>query len=80
MTFRLRSEAPLGTLSLVGAVVLAGAPLFAGRELKGHDVAAYLLYAQQTAANLREGILLPAWASDLNAGFGGPGLIFYPRS
>lgn len=52
--------------------------MLAGRELKGHDIAAYLIYAQQTAANLREGVLLPAWAGDLNGGFGGPGLIFYP--
>lgn len=62
----------------MAAVLLAGAPLLAGRELGGHDTAAYLIYAQQTAANLRGGLLLPAWASDLNGGFGGPGLLFYP--
>jgi hypothetical protein len=50
----------------------------AGWRLGGHDVAGYLVYAQQTAANFRAGILLPAWASDLNGGFGGPGLVFYP--
>ncbi len=60
------------------AVLLAGAPILSGRELAGHDIGAYLVYAQQTAANLRGGVLLPAWASDLNGGFGGPGLIFYP--
>jgi hypothetical protein len=62
----------------VAAVLLAGFPLLAGRELGGHDTAEYLLHAQQTAANLRGGVLLPAWASDLNGGFGGPGLLFYP--
>ena len=62
----------------MAAVLLAGAPILAGRRLGGHDLAAYLVYAQQTAANLRGGILLPAWAGDLNGGFGGPGLLFYP--
>lgn len=52
--------------------------MLAGRELNGHDIDYYLIRAQQTAANLREGIVLPAWAGDLNGGFGGPGLIFYP--
>ena len=78
MSSRLRSQAIFEVLVLVGAVLLSGAPLLAGRELKGHDITAYLIYAQQTAANLRGGLLLPAWASDLNGGFGGPGLIFYP--
>lgn len=62
----------------MAAVLLAGAPILSGWELAGHDIGAYLVYAQQTAANLRAGVLLPAWASDLNGGFGGPGLIFYP--
>ena len=62
----------------MAAVLLAGAPLLAGRELGGHDTAEYLLHAQQTASNLRGGVVLPAWASDLNRGFGGPGLLFYP--
>lgn len=78
MWSRLRSEGTFGTLVLVVAVLLAGAPLLAGKELRGHDIAAYLIYAQQTAANLRGGSLLPSWAADLNGGFGGPGLIFYP--
>lgn len=59
-------------------MLLAGTPLLAGRELGGHDTTEYLLHAQQTASNLRAGVLLPAWASDLNWGFGGPGLLFYP--
>lgn len=60
------------------AVLLAGAPLLSGRQLGGHDTAEYLIHAQQTASNMRGGVLLPAWASDLNWGFGGPGLLFYP--
>lgn len=75
---RNRRELLTGLPVLVGAVLIAGAPLLAGRELRGHDSAAYLIYAQQVAANVREGIVLPAWASDLNGGFGGPGLVFYP--
>lgn len=60
------------------ATLAAGAPLLGGRVLAGHDMSSYLKYAQQTAANLRGGVLLPAWAADLNGGFGSPGLIFYP--
>ena len=63
---------------VVLAALLAGLPLLAGRVLGGHDVATYLMYAPQVAGLLREGTFLPAWAADLNAGFGGPGLLFYP--
>ena len=62
----------------MAVVFLAGVPLLGGRQLGGHDIVEYFVNAQQTAANFREGIILPAWASDLNGGFGGPGLIFYP--
>ena len=74
MTLRPRAEAALVVL----AALLAGLPLLAGRLLGGHDVATYLMYAPQVAGLFREGVLLPAWAADLNAGFGGPGLLFYP--
>ena len=60
------------------AALVAGLPLLAGRILGGHDVATYLMYAPEVAGLLREGTFLPAWAADLNAGFGGPGLLFYP--
>lgn len=63
---------------VVLAALLAGLPLLSGRVLGGHDVATYLMYAPEVAGLLREGVFLPAWASDLNAGFGGPGLLFYP--
>ncbi|HEV8268547.1 MAG TPA: hypothetical protein VGR00_09950, partial [Thermoanaerobaculia bacterium] len=66
----------LAVLALV-AVVL-GLPLFSGRVLAGHDVRTYLMYTEATAANAREGTFLPAWASELNGGYGGPGLLFYP--
>lgn len=69
-----RAEAALVVL----AALLAGLPLLSGRVLGGHDVATYLMYAPEVAGLLREGVFLPAWASDLNAGFGGPGLLFYP--
>lgn len=74
MKLRPRTEAALVVL----AALLAGLPLLAGRVLGGHDVATYLMYAPQVAGLLREGAFLPAWAADLNAGFGGPGLLFYP--
>ena len=64
-------------LLLLAAFVL-GFPLLFGSALAGHDTRTYLMYASQIAANLRDGILLPAWAPDLNGGYGGPGLLFYP--
>lgn len=63
---------------VVLAALVAGLPLLAGRVLGGHDVATYLMYAPQVAGLLGEGAFLPAWAPDLNGGFGGPGLLFYP--
>ena len=63
----------------IGATaVVLGLPLLSGSVLAGHDMRTYLLYAPQVAANLRDGILFPAWAPDLNGGYGGPGLLFYP--
>jgi len=64
--------------AVVLAALVAGLPLLAGRILGGHDVATYLMYAPQVAGLMREGTFLPAWAADLNAGFGGPGLLLYP--
>ncbi len=64
---------------LIAVVALvAGSPLLCGQALGGHDIVSYLIYGQQTAANFREGILLPAWAGDFYAGCGGPALLFYP--
>lgn len=63
-------------LALVALVL--GLPLFAGRVLAGQDIVNYLIIAQQTAANLREGIFLPSWAGGFNAGFGSPLLVFFP--
>ena len=64
--------------AVVLAALLAGLPLLLGRLLGGHDVATYLMYAAQGAALAREGTVLPAWGAELNGGFGGPGLLFYP--
>lgn len=64
--------------AVVLAAALAGLPLLGGRILAGHDVTTYLAYAAQGAALAREGAFLPAWGADLNGGFGGPGLLFYP--
>ena len=65
-------------LALVATALALGVPLLAGRVLAGHDIRLYLMYAAETAANLRAGALLPAWASELNGGYGGPGLFLYP--
>jgi hypothetical protein len=65
-------------LTLVLMTIIAGIPLLGGRALGGHDIINYLIVAQQTAANLREGIVFPAWAGGFNAGFGSPLLIFFP--
>lgn len=69
-----RGELPL----LVLAAAALGAPFLLGRLPAGHDAYSYALMATETAANLREGILLPAWAPEANAGFGTPALLFYP--
>ncbi|MBK8596002.1 MAG: hypothetical protein IPN83_10520 [Holophagales bacterium] len=69
-----RTEAAVVVLT----ALVAGLPLLAGRVLGGHDVATYLMYAPQVAGLLGEGTFLPAWAAELNGGFGGPGLLFYP--
>lgn len=63
---------------LLFAALLLGGPLAFGRLPAGHDVATYLMYGREAAANLREGIALPSWAAELNGGFGGPGLLLYP--
>jgi len=65
-------------LLLVLVMLVAGLPLVGGRVLAGHDIVTYLIYAQQTAANLGEGQLFPAWGGGFNAGFGSPALLFYP--
>ena len=65
-------------LGIGAAALVLGLPLLSGAVLAGHDMRTYLMYAPQIAANLRDGIVLPAWAPDLNGGYGGPGLLFYP--
>jgi len=76
-TFRPKSHA-FDVAALLLAALACGSPLLFGRVLHGDDFPFFLLYGQQAGANLREGIVLPAWAIDLNAGFGGPALLFYP--
>ncbi|HYM60063.1 MAG TPA: hypothetical protein VEZ11_04135 [Thermoanaerobaculia bacterium] len=64
--------------AIAAAVLLFASPLLTGRVLVGYDVISYLIMGQQTGANLRAGLLLPAWAVDLNCGFGSPALLLYP--
>ncbi len=65
-------------LVLVLVMLVVGLPLVGGRVLAGHDIVTYLIYAQQTAANLGEGEVFPAWGGGFNAGYGSPALLFYP--
>jgi hypothetical protein len=75
MTYR-RSAIEIAILLVT--VCIAGWPLLTGSALTGHDLISHLTYAQQTAANIRLGELLPAWGGSFNGGFGSPALIFYP--
>jgi hypothetical protein len=65
-------------LVLVLVTLVVGLPLVGGRVLAGHDIVTYLIYAQQTAANLGEGEIFPVWGGGFNAGYGSPALLFYP--
>jgi hypothetical protein len=65
-------------LALTLVTVLVGLPLIAGRVLAGQDIVNYLIIAQQTAENIREGAVLPSWAGGFNAGYGSPLLVFFP--
>jgi len=65
-------------LTMVLVTIVVGLPLIAGRVLAGQDIVNYLMIAQQTAANLREGVFLPSWAGGFNAGYGSPLLVFFP--
>jgi hypothetical protein len=73
------SSAPVRPLILLGGLALViGAPLLGPFILTGNDAYAYYLHAQQTAANLRDGVLWPAFSADYNWGYGGLGQVIYP--
>jgi len=65
-------------LILILATVIVGFPLFSGRVLAGQDIVNYLIHAQQTAENLRQGLVLPSWSGGYNSGYGSPVLLFFP--
>jgi hypothetical protein len=67
---------PFFVLALV--TVIVGFPLLFGRVLAGQDIVNYLIHAQQTAANLRQGHVFPSWGGGYNAGYGSPVLLFFP--
>ena len=65
-------------LALLLVTIIVGLPLFTGRVLAGQDIVNYLIHAQQTAENLREGVFWPAWSGGYNSGYGSPVLLFFP--
>jgi len=65
-------------LALLLVTIIVGLPLFTGRVLAGQDIVNYLIHAQQTAENLREGVFMPAWSGGYNSGYGSPVLLFFP--
>jgi len=78
MDFRVGIRDQFHVVVLVLVMLVVGLPLVGGRVLAGHDIVTYLIYAQQTAANLGEGEVFPAWGGGFNAGYGSPALLFYP--
>ncbi len=65
-------------LALVLVTMIIGLPLLFGRVLAGQDIVNYLIHAQQTAENLRQGVFFPSWGGGYNSGFGSPVLLFFP--
>ncbi len=65
-------------LLLVAVTSVVALPVLSGRVLGGQDIVNYLIHAQQTAANLREGLWFPSWAGGYNSGYGSPVLLFFP--
>jgi len=65
-------------LALVLVTMIVGLPLLFGRVLAGQDIVNYLVHAQQTAENFRQGILFPSWSGGYNSGYGSPVLLFFP--
>jgi len=78
MEFRSSIRSRFYVLVLVLVTLVVGLPLVGGRVLAGHDIVTYLIYAQQTAANIQGGEFFPAWGGGFNAGYGSPALLFYP--
>jgi hypothetical protein len=68
----------LPVLTLVLVAIVVGLPLFSGRVLAGQDIVNYLIHAQQTAENLRQGVFMPAWSGGYNSDYGSPVLLFFP--
>ena len=78
MEFRGGIRSRFHVMVLVLVMLVVSLPLVGGRVLAGHDIVTYLIYAQQTATNLGEGEVFPAWGGGFNAGYGSPALLFYP--
>jgi len=78
MEFRGGMRNQFHVLALVLVTMIVGLPLLFGRVLAGQDIVNYLIHAQQTAENFRQGILFPSWSGGYNSGYGSPVLLFFP--
>jgi hypothetical protein len=65
-------------LPIVGAALVATAPLLARGNSCGHDFNFHLLSWMETARAWHNGLAYPHWVEDANYGAGEPRLIFYP--
>lgn len=64
---------------LLACVVLAvGWPLLQGKLTSGHDAGEYSVRLAEFERALRDGILLPRWAPDVDFGYGSPIFVFLP--
>jgi hypothetical protein len=59
-------------------VVAVGWPLLQGKLTAGHDAGEYSVRLAEFERALRDGIMLPRWAPDVDFGYGSPIFVFLP--
>ena len=73
-----RLAASIPPLVVVGLALLAGAPLFQGRMMSGHDALEHLSRTAEYARGWAAGVWWPQWAPNLGHGYGEPIFLFNP--